>query len=250
MLPRSIGPRRILSGPLRGSSLVTSWHDYPAAIIGRTELALLAWFENTVRAGETWLDIGAHYGYTAVALCRLVGASGRVYAFEPMVTSAGCVARSRDLNRLQQLTVVPVALGDGDDVGVRNLPEVRGMVDSTIEEGSFTEPFLVATLDWLWPRICGPQTRIDGVKIDVQGMEIPVLEGMAGLLRQYRPKLAIELHKGVSRPQFLTVLAKGNYSQPGVPIEPVQGERAPLYLDDRSYAFLPDNPRTGISYQD
>src|SRR6266498_583467 len=107
-LPRSIGSRRILAGPLRGHSLVTSWHDYPAAILGRTERHLLDWFSERASAGETWLDIGAHYGYTAIALCRLVGPTGRVYAFEPMVASAGCIARTRGLNGFRQLTVVPV----------------------------------------------------------------------------------------------------------------------------------------------
>jgi hypothetical protein len=37
-------------------------------------------------------DIGAHYGYTAIALCKLVGPSRRVFAFEPMLKTAGCVS--------------------------------------------------------------------------------------------------------------------------------------------------------------
>jgi len=73
LLPRKIRPMRILGGPLRGQLIVTSWHDYPAAIVGRTELQLLKWFEAHVRKGQTWLDVGAHYGYTAIALSRLVG---------------------------------------------------------------------------------------------------------------------------------------------------------------------------------
>src|ERR1700722_15054658 len=87
LLPRTIGNRRILGGPLRGQYLVTSWHDYPGALLGTTERPLLAWFKQNVCAGETWLDIGAHYGYTAVALSRLVGKKGRVFAFEPMVAT-------------------------------------------------------------------------------------------------------------------------------------------------------------------
>jgi FkbM family methyltransferase len=240
ILPRSIGQRRILGGPLRGRLLVTSWYDYPAAILGRTERPLLNWFTSIVGAGETWLDIGAHYGYTAIALCRLVGPAGRVYAFEPMVSSAGCVARTRALNSFQQLTVVPVALGNGGDLGIQSLPQVRGMVDSTFVGISFEESFLVARLDWLWPRICGQREQIDGVKIDVQGMELQVLKGMARILREHKPKLAVEFHKGVDRRQLLDLLNDTGYSRPGFPIEPLQGESDPQYADDRSYAFLPD----------
>jgi hypothetical protein len=60
LLPRSLGPHRILGGLLKGYVIVTSWHDYPAAILGRTERALLDWFAHNVGSGETWLDVGAH----------------------------------------------------------------------------------------------------------------------------------------------------------------------------------------------
>jgi FkbM family methyltransferase len=239
-LPRSIRPRRILGGPLSGSWIVTSWRDYPAAILGYTEIPLLDWFATSVRAGETWLDVGAHYGYTAIALCRLVGDTGRVYAFEPQVASAGCLGQTRALNRLRQLTVIPLALGGLDELSIQSLPETRGMVDSTVAENSALVPFLAANFDWLWPRICGWQKQIDGVKIDVQGMEIEVLKGMTSILRGYRPKLAIEFHKGVPRKDLLTLLAAMNYSQPGLPVDPLPGESTPLYVDDRSYAFFPD----------
>ena len=100
LFPRSLTRHRIFGGPLRGSAIVTSWYDYPAAILGRTERRLLECFANNVGKGETWLDIGAHYGYTAIALCKLVGPSGRVFAFEPMLNTAGCISRTRFLNDL------------------------------------------------------------------------------------------------------------------------------------------------------
>ena len=91
MTPRSArscrGPSvRVESWPvrLRGAWLVTSWHDYPAGLAGRTERALLEWFAQNVHQGETWLDVGAHYGYTTIALGRLVGSHGRVFTFEPV----------------------------------------------------------------------------------------------------------------------------------------------------------------------
>jgi FkbM family methyltransferase len=241
ILPRSVRPRRILGGPLRGLSLVTSWHDYPAAILGRTERPLLEWFSANVRPGETWLDVGAHYGYTAVALARLVGPTGRVLAFEPMTASAGCIARARSINWLPQITVVPFALGQCENIAARELPEVRGMVDSTKKSTGRGEPFLVANFDWLWPRITNGETdqtsRIHGVKIDVQGMEIETLKGMFYTLQQYRPKLVVELHRGVSRDEFFGLLQSAGYSTQGIQVEDMNA--APEYKDDHSYAFSP-----------
>src|SRR5579871_1370118 len=88
-LPKTLKGHRIRRGFLQGSVIFTSWRDYPGAIRGTTEAPLLEWFQRNVQPGETWLDIGAHYGYTALALAKLVGATGRVVAFEPVIASAG-----------------------------------------------------------------------------------------------------------------------------------------------------------------
>ena len=188
--------------------------------------------------GETWLDVGAHYGYTALALSRLVGASGRVFAFEPMMSTAGHLSETRLLNRLIQLTVIPCGLGDPEGIELRQLPTVRGMVDSTIAgDGRWTEGLLVARLDWLWPGIAGKKPRIDGVKVDVQGMEIETISGMGGLLREFRPKVVIEVHRGVDRVRLLDSLESLGYSRLGLPIEPAFGQADTEYLDDRSYTW-------------
>jgi len=241
LLPRTLRRHTILGGPLRGSAIVTSWHDYPAAILGRTEGALLDYFKDHVADGETWLDIGAHYGYTAIALSRLVGSSGRVFAFEPMLNTSGCICRTRSLNHIPQLIVIPMGLGNCSDVAIESLGSVRGMIDSTlVDSGEFKETFMVSRLEWLWPKIAGSDLQIHGIKIDVQGMELQVIDGMQILARKYRPKLLIEIHKGVSRKNLLELLTSIGYLPQGSPVEPLPGEVDPVYADDRTYAFIPD----------
>jgi len=247
LLSRIIKRHSILAGPLRGYPIVTSWHDYPAAIMGRTERPLLEWFERNVQAGQTWLDIGAHYGYTAIALSRMVGVEGRVFAFEPLLSTAGYVAQTRQLNNFLQLTVVPYGLAAPETLEIISLPVTRGMVDSTIgrtkDEGrtEWLETIIVARFDWLWPRIYGTDARIDGMKIDVQGMEIEVLTGMIETLRSQHPKLVVELHRGVDRKKFLRTIESAGYACDATPIEPVDGEVSPLYMDDHSYFFHKPN---------
>jgi len=96
-----------------------------------------------------------------------------------------------------------------------------------------------ARFDWLWPTIGGLDSGIHGVKIDVQGMELDALNGMRAALLRWHPRLVIELHAGVSRDAVLALLRELGYSSDAVPIEPARGERTPLFLDDRSYAFSP-----------
>jgi FkbM family methyltransferase len=240
-LPRSVRSHLILRGPLRGYRILTSWHDYPGAILGTTERPLLEWFRRNVRAQETWLDVGAHYGYTAIALSRLVGALGRVFAFEPVVTTASCVIRTRELNGLRQLTVIPMGLASHPGIETLDLPTVRGMADSTIESRNWSERILTTSLDSLWPSLCGGDPQIHGIKIDVQGMELDVLLGMRDLLLRWAPKLIVEFHRGVDRRDILHLLAACGYSTEWQPVDPASPSGA--LGDDASYAFRPLSER-------
>jgi FkbM family methyltransferase len=238
-LPRRIKPHRILGGRLKGKRLVTSWYDYPAAILGYTEEQLLAWFATHVKPGESWLDVGAHYGYTALALAELVGPRGHVWAFEPVPATAGHLIQTARLNGVAHLTVLPLALGTPEAVRLDRLAAVRGMAENSLPTGDFSSAIMVTRLDWLWPRVCGSSARIDGVKIDVQGMELEVLRGMHDILKAQRPVVIVELHHGVDRHEILDTLGAAGYHGNGHPIE-LEPDGEPQYADDRSYVFLPD----------
>lgn len=237
MLPTKPRDHVILSGPLRGAHIQTSWHDYPAAILGITERPLTAWFEEHVEAGETWLDVGGHYGYTAIALSRLVGPGGRVFAFEPVVSTAGCLARTRELNRLSQLTVVPLALIADSEMQAIDVPATRGMADSTLTNTGQIERILGIALWSIWPAIGGEKSLIHGIKVDVQGLEFQVLLGMREQLVQWSPKLVIEFHRGVDRREILDLLISCGYS---ARFEPIGAASHGILADDTSYVFLPE----------
>ena len=241
LLPTSVHSHAIKTGPLLGHRIVNSWHDYPAAILGYAERPLLEWFSRNIQSGETWLDVGAHYGYTAIALSKLVGSDGRVFAFEPMISTAGHLTQTRFQNNFRQLRVLPFALGDSEEISLFELPTWRGMVESVQREISspWKEVIVSCALDWLWPQICGTQSKIDGVKIDVQGMEIQVVRGMRETLHKFKPKLVIEVHPGVNRNEFLSLLDEIGYSREAIPVELLKGVDESSIVDDRSYEFRP-----------
>lgn len=218
--------------------IVTSWHDYPGAILGRTETSLLAWFTENVQSGEIWIDAGAHYGYTALALCRLVGSTGKVYAFEPVLSTAGCLTRTRLVNQLSQLFILPFALADFSQMTMVRMPTARGMAYQGSAEPAVAENVLAVSFDTIWDHICDDKKRLDGIKIDVQGMEIKVLQGMQESIREFRPKLVVELHQGVNRSQLIDLLEYFGYSREGVPVDPYADEGTPGYYNDRSYVFV------------
>jgi FkbM family methyltransferase len=237
-LPKHLTGHRIRGGLLSGQRIYTSWRDYPGAIRGTTEAPLLDWFQAHVNPGETWIDIGAHYGYTAIALASLVGPQGHVVAFEPVMASAGCIGLTRQLNHLSQLRIAPFALAADSGVTSFNLPVYRGMADSTLatkgQAADWIEPLLVTSFDHIWPSLSAPGEPVHGVKIDVQGMEIEVLKGMRQMLRRDHPQLAIEFHTGVDRNLALDLLASLDYDPRP---QPIDGGAASEIADDKSYAF-------------
>lgn len=234
--PRSIRAHRILGGQLRGRIIVTSLHDYPAAIFGRTERRLLEWFRKNVKPGETWLDIGAHYGYTSIALAELVGPSGQVYAFEPSIRTAGCLSQTRELNGLNQITVMPFGLGKPGDIRLMSVPIERGMANHEFG-GDSTQDILVIGFDDLWAAL--GRRPVSGVKIDVQGMEVEVLEGMTRTLIAQRPHLVVEVHAGVDRARIAELLGNAGYHLPATPLQPETTGHKTVQYADQSYVFTP-----------
>lgn len=238
LLPRTRRPRRILAGPLRGCRLVTSWYEYPAGLLGYTESSLLRWLSTTVRPGQTWLDVGAHYGYTALALARLVGPSGRVFAFEPVASTVECLRETRRLNNLDHLRILPLGLADPDNGGHMNVVLERGMATPLTEAASRVSTVTIVCLDQVWEDLSEGDTRVDGVKMDVQGMELHALQGMRWALMAHRPLLALEFHAGVDRDAIVSLLTEYGYRLPGIPLTR-SSEAGGQYLDDHTYVFSP-----------
>ena len=238
LLPRACKPHRILRGPLAGRTIVTSWHDYPAAILGYAEVSLVQWLLDNVQLNETWVDVGAHNGYTTLAMCERVGSTGKVLAFEPMICTAGHLQKTKQLNKLDQLLVIPLALTSDEGVRLRNFLTSRGMADAqlTHDKAESAENVMCVALDSLWQSLGLSNSEIHGVKIDVQGMELETLRGMQKLLSRFHPKLVVELHKGISRLDILDTLSSCGYRQPPAPIEK---DIATDFFDEKTnYSFL------------
>jgi FkbM family methyltransferase len=233
-LPTRVKAHKIRRGPLKGRVIVTSWHDYPGAILGRTESDLLRWFSANVNSGETWLDVGAHYGYTAIALAERVGSTGRVFAFEPVVSTAAQLSITKSLNQLDRLGIVPLGLGSSRGMHLINVPMVRGMAQHDGLSGAMCQVCIVP-LDDIWGSLSEGTSVIHGIKIDVQGAEYDVVLGMQRYLAELKPILVVELHSGVDRTRFVSLLESIGYDAEGKAVD--GGTGGVRYEDDKSYVF-------------
>lgn len=159
-----------------------------------------------------------------------------MFAFEPLLTTVGYLAATRSVNQLAQLTVVPFAVGDSEEITPVSVRTRKGMAQpkGMEGEGSWVDTIYCVALDKIWNRLCGSDETISGVKMDVEGMEIEVLKGMIGILRKHRPKLVIEVHssRGVHLASLASLLREAGYDGEGRPIETIT-EAA-----DKSYEFV------------
>jgi FkbM family methyltransferase len=141
---------------------------------GETAL-LLGW----LAPGMTFVDIGAHVGYYTVLAARRVSPGGLVFAFEPSPRNYELLLANVWRNELTNVVCFPWAVSD--HMGFLDLfLDERNTGDNRLFQGDRGPGVRVraVALDTL-PSIRPP---IDVVKIDVQGAEEAVIEGMKHLL--------------------------------------------------------------------
>lgn len=140
------------------------------------------------RSGMVAIDVGANIGYHTFALAQHVGPSGLVIAVEPTSYAFEKLERNLALNDFQNVRLFRVGLSDKDygETEVRFQSSYR--LDGKHETRS--ERVQIITLDSLI-REQG-LTRVDFIKIDVDGLEGKIFAGAQELLKRFRPWIFFE----------------------------------------------------------
>ena len=172
-------------------------------------------FQRLVSPGMVVIDIGAHVGYYTLISARLTGPKGKVYAFEPDPDNHATLLRNIELNGYHNVVVARKAVSDRVGDAQLYLSATASGNHSIYRHGlteSESVPVEITTVDSMLEELGWP--HIDLVKIDVEGAEVAVLDGMTQLLgRSADLNLIVEfmpalLHNAdVAPAQFLDKLA-------------------------------------------
>lgn len=143
------------------------------------------------RPGLTFLDVGAHGGHYAL---RAASAGCKVIAVEANPETAGLLRFNRDLNQLD-FDIWALAAWDKRDLLTITVP-VNGMLRNAEASVAATDPGrpALSILVPAWPLDDIPRPRIDLVKLDVEGADMHVIDGMMRLLTTDRPVIIWEGH--------------------------------------------------------
>jgi len=174
--------------------------DFSIYLLGAFERSTVIALEKLVKPGDVVFDIGANIGAHTLGLARSVGATGRVFAFEPTDFAFDKLERNLALNpELKAHTYARQVLlaATPDDSAPQEIfaswplekddsvhPKHRGRMATA-------RCARVDTLD----RVVAREgiDRLDVIKIDVDGHELPVLQGGLEALKKFRPILVMEM---------------------------------------------------------
>lgn len=185
----------------------------------------IKWVEDTLSKTDVFIDIGANAGIYSLLAAKLVGRKGQVYAFEPNRTCIKFIKNSIRLNRLTNISLINNAVSNkkgrkefvlyaaSDHNHLKTLNETKLIRKSTVIG---REKIEVTTLDSYFAD--KNLNKITLIKIDVEGYEKFVLEGAKKTLKQYKPKLILEINERVFSPngynslELVELLKSMNYS--------------------------------------
>jgi FkbM family methyltransferase len=157
------------------------------------ERSEIRFFTGACTKGMTVVDVGANAGlYTALAM-HLTGPQGRVVAVEPHAESRGYLERTVAANRTSEtarVDIVARAAGDKEGEG-RLFPNPNNKGDnrtyaSDLTPASDAANIKMVRLDAVLAKL--GISRIDFLKIDIQGAELAAIRGATGTIKS-SPKM-------------------------------------------------------------
>jgi FkbM family methyltransferase len=170
--------------------------------LGGFENKELEIFQSSLDKGSILVDAGANIGLYSIIGSRIVGTTGKVYAFEPSKVTFNLFLKNIELNKINN--IIPINMGLGDKTGESLFlsqdlktgdgekyisKNGNGRSDNNESEGvPFSEVITLDTLDNFQRK--NDIKKVDFLKIDVEGYEYYVLKGAENLIRN-NPQIII-----------------------------------------------------------
>lgn len=191
---------RVLRGRMAGAR-INLGGSFVRYLTGDAEPEVQDALAELVKPGQTVYDVGANIGFFTILCSRLVGPTGRVYAFEPIPRNLATLKHNIALNGLTNVVVVEKALSSSTGTAEMFVSPWSAFHSLNVEGASKQENHgpaageIVVETVALDEFVKGEGVRTpDLVKIDVEGAELIVVDGMRETLRCRQPLLLCELH--------------------------------------------------------
>lgn len=176
-------------------------------------------FQRLIRQNNTVIEVGGHIGYISLYFSSLVGEKGKVYVFEPGTNNLPYL--SRNASKVSNIEIVQKAASNFSGIAPFYVENLTGQNNSLYNDyqmfhinaqyASYKKAYVevpvdVVTLDSF---VQEKSIVVDFVKIDVEGSELNVLQGMGSCLAANKPMLMIEITQ--KKEDVFELLSKHDY---------------------------------------
>ena len=164
--------------------------DEQIFVSGSYEPDILAVIQEHLSIGGTYIDIGANIGQHALFAAAVVGQKGTVHAFEPIKKLSEQIRFSVEANhftdrfKIHNLACGAIASTAHIDINTQNIGGSK--IDTTRKDSEAM--IYITPADTILKEV----PSIDLIKIDTEGFELEVLEGLQATLTKHTPSLIIE----------------------------------------------------------
>lgn len=204
--------------PLEGYLRVVShlFFLYRALGIGRTGRALEYNYhlQQLVKEGDTVIDIGANLGYYTRPLADIVGATGEVYAVEPVPVIFSVL--KRNVGGRKNVTLLNYALGSEERTIEMANDSVAaagyfGTGRNFVSDGELSGDAIRFSAQMVrGSRLFADLKRIDFIKCDIEGYERVVIPELQPLIERHHPTVLIETD-GETRQEIIKMFSQMGY---------------------------------------
>lgn len=155
----------------------------PFVFLGVWEKLTTELFKKVVKKGDTVVDLGANMGYFTLLASRLVGETGKVYAFEPEPVNYALLLKNLELNGYDNVVPVQKAVSNVNGKVAFSIHDtdsgrhVLQQCNDKIGNGELIEVESV-TLDEFFNDKPFPSV----IKMDIEGAELLALLGMPKII--------------------------------------------------------------------
>jgi FkbM family methyltransferase len=194
----------------------------PPSIESMTPYILLEqedWFEEEIhyirealQEGMNVIDIGANYGLYTLSMSKVIGPSGRVWAFEPTSLTADFLRTSISTNQMTNITLIQVGLSDKKGTARISLnpnPELNSITNEPDSGGEYETVELLSLDD------CENNyglDKIDFIKLDAEGQEHNIIMGGKHFLMTQSPLIMFELkHEDIVNTELINDFSELGY---------------------------------------
>jgi FkbM family methyltransferase len=182
------------------------WRWRVEFLMGWMEYETMPWVKKYIKHGMTVVDIGAHIGYYTDIFSRLTKSHGKVFAFDASPENYPLL--TRNIEERNRDNVIAFHRAVSDQNGIVQLYVSPGHTNHSLVAG-FTQAEKTVSVESVRLDDFLDVERIDFVKMDVEGSEVRVLNGMRRLIQASKGLVMIveynriALGKAYPSPQIL-----------------------------------------------